>query len=889
MTPRFINIGERTNVAGSSKFRNLILADDYEGALQIARQQATSGAQILDVNMDEGMLDGEAAMVRFLRLIAAEPDISRIPVMIDSSNWFVIEAGLKNVQGKSVANSISLKEGETPFIEQARLIRRYGAAVVVMAFDEDGQAETAERKVDICTRSYRLLVGQVGFPAEDIIFDPNIFAVATGIEEHNNYAVAFIEATRRIKSELPHAHVSGGVSNVSFSFRGNEVVRSAMHSAFLYHAIQAGMDMGIVNAGQLPIYEEIPTDLKSRVEDVLFNRRDDATERLLKFAEQHRGASVHATKLDDVGWRQTDVSGRLQHALVHGISDFVVEDTEEARQHADRALSVIEGPLMAGMDRVGELFGAGKMFLPQVVKSARVMKAAVAHLIPFMEKEKGSGNGPGNKAGTIVMATVKGDVHDIGKNIVAVVLQCNNYEVVDLGVMVPCIDIIEATKTENADLIGLSGLITPSLEEMRVVAKEMTRAGITVPLLIGGATTSRVHTAVKIATSYTGATVHVSDASKAVGVAGNLLSSHRCEKFVSNVEDEYKEIRKRHATGDRRSTKQTLAAARSNKFKIDWLEYRPPEPVYEGVRVFDNYDLSLLEAYIDWDPFFQAWELAGKFPAILEDEVVGPAARDLFRDAQAMLLRIVEERWLRARGVIGLWPASTVGEEDIIVFSDQTREVELATLHTLRQQMTRDQRRANYALADFVAPLESGVADYIGAFVVTTGHGCEEVARRFEGASDDYNAILVKSLSDRLAEAFAEHMHELVRKEVWGYTANESLDNEALIREQYQGIRPAPGYPACPDHTEKQTLFSLLDAENHVGVSLTDNFAMWPAASVCGVYFSHPESRYFGVGKIERDQVEDYAARKGADIADVERWLASMLNYDRDQSAERAP
>ena len=888
MTPRFINIGERTNVAGSAKFRKLIISEDYEGALQIARQQATNGAQILDINMDEGMLDGEAAMVRFLRMIAAEPDISRIPVMIDSSKWSVIEAGLKNVQGKGIANSISLKEGEAPFVEQAELIRRYGAAVVVMAFDENGQAETAARKVEICTRGYCLLTDQVGFPPEDIIFDPNIFAVATGIEEHNDYAVAFIEATRRIKSELPYAHVSGGVSNVSFSFRGNDNVRSAMHSAFLYHAIQAGMDMGIVNAGQVPIYEEIPIDLKNRIEDVLFNRGNDATERLLEVAQQHKGHFSKPTEDNNASWRETDVAGRLQYALVRGINDFVVQDTEEARQAADRPISVIEGPLMAGMSEVGDLFGAGKMFLPQVVKSARVMKQAVAHLIPFMEKEKGSRNGVGNKAGRIVLATVKGDVHDIGKNIVSVVLQCNNYEVIDLGVMVPCLDIIETAKSEGANLIGLSGLITPSLEEMRVIAREMTRADIKVPLLIGGATTSRVHTAVKIATNYTGATVHVSDASKAVGVVGSLLSVDRCDKFLAEVADEYEEIRDRHAKGDRRSTRQTLAGARANKFKINWSDYKPPKPNYSGLRVFENYDLSMLERYIDWNPFFQAWELAGKFPRILDDEVVGEAARELHRDAQVMLSRIIDEGWFNARAVIGLWPANVIGNEDIVVFSDHSRKVVLATLHTLRQQMARDRRRANHALADFIAPLESGVADYVGAFVVTTGHGCDEAANRFEVAHDDYNAIMVKSLSDRLAEAFAEHMHERVRKELWGYATAESLDSESLILEQYQGIRPAPGYPACPDHTEKKTLFSLLEAEFNTGVTLTDNFAMWPSASVCGIYFSHPESRYFGVGKIERDQVEDYAKRKGIAVADVERWLASTLNYDRDQSAEKA-
>ncbi len=883
MTPRFVNIGERTNVAGSAKFRKLIIAEDYEGALEVARQQVINGAQILDINMDEGMLDGEAAMVRFLRLIAAEPDISRIPVMIDSSKWSVIEAGLKNVQGKCIANSISLKEGEEVFLEQADLVRCYGAAVVVMAFDENGQAETASRKLGICARSYKLLMDDVGFPPEDIIFDPNIFAVATGIEEHNDYAIAFIEATRRIKAELPRTHVSGGVSNVSFSFRGNDRVRSAMHSVFLYHAIQAGMDMGIVNAGQLPIYEQIPVGLKNRIEDVLFNRREDATERLLEVAENHRGQLSKPTE-GDMSWRKNDVAARLQYALVRGIGNFIVQDTEEARLVADRPLHVIEGPLMAGMSEVGDLFGAGKMFLPQVVKSARVMKQAVAHLTPFMENETCSDIGVTSKAGKIVMATVKGDVHDIGKNIVSVVLQCNNYEVVDLGVMVPCIDIIETAKRESADMIGLSGLITPSLEEMRVVAKEMARADIGVPLLIGGATTSKVHTAVKIASNYTGSTVHVTDASKAVGVVGGLLSTEHRDEFLAKISDEYEKIRDKHASDGRKSTKQPLEKARANKLKIDWSSYKPPQPKYFGVRSFDSYDLSTVDRYVDWDPFFQAWELAGKFPKILEDEVVGAAAQDLYRDARSMLSHVIKEGWFNARAVIGLWPANSIEEDDIVVFSDDSRTTELARLHTLRQQMTRDRRRANYALADFVAPLDSGVPDYIGAFVATSGHGCEEAANRFQSANDDYSAIMVKAIADRLAEAFAEHMHERVRKEFWGYAVDESFDNQSLIRELYRGIRPAPGYPACPDHTEKQTLFSLLNAESNTGVSLTENFAMWPGASVCGIYFSHPDSRYFGVGKIELDQVQNYAARKGITVAEAERWLASTLNYDREPS-----
>ena len=884
MIPSFINIGERTNVSGSAKFRNLIIQEDFEGALQIARQQADSGAQILDINMDEGMLDSEAAMVRFLRLIAAEPDICRIPVMIDSSKWSVIEAGLQNVQGKSIANSISLKEGESIFLKQAALVRRYGAAVVVMAFDEGGQAETVERKVAICARSYRLLTEKVCFPPEDIIFDPNIFAVATGIEEHNDYAMAFIEATKKIKAELPHAYVSGGVSNISFSFRGNETVRAAMHSVFLYHAIQAGMDMGIVNAGQLPIYEAISGNLKGRIEDVFFNRRDDATERLLELAAEQRG-KLSTTSKTDLSWRKSDASGRLQYALVHGISDFIVDDTEEARLSVERPLNVIEGPLMDGMSEVGDLFGAGKMFLPQVVKSARVMKKAVAHLVPFMESDKTKGVAA--KAGKIVMATVKGDVHDIGKNIVSVVLQCNNYEVVDLGVMVPCIDILDTAKKEGADIIGLSGLITPSLEEMRVVAKEMTRSGVTAPLLIGGATTSRVHTAVKIATNFDGPTIYVADASKAVGVVSNLLSSAKRDAFLSSTATDYEGIRSRHESSSRKSSKQTLVKARSNKFRIDWSRYKPPKPKHSGEHVFKNYDLTVIAKYIDWSPFFQSWELAGKFPKILSDAVVGAAARDLYADAQAMLERIINERWLNARAVIGMWPANTVEGEDVVVFEDVDRKIEKARLHMLRQQMSRDRERANYALADFVAPLESGVGDYIGGFVVTTGHGCEEAATRYERENDDYNAIMVKALADRLAEAFAEHMHELVRKELWGYDPGESLDNDSLIMEHYHGIRPAPGYPACPDHTEKQTLFSLLNAERNTGVTLTDNFAMWPAASVCGIYFSHPESHYFGIGKIERDQVLAYSARKGIKLVEAERWLASMLNYDADQPPDK--
>jgi 5-methyltetrahydrofolate--homocysteine methyltransferase len=875
----FINIGERTNVTGSAKFKKLILNDDFEAALDVARQQVENGAQIIDVNMDEAMLDSVAAMTRFLNLIASEPDISRVPIMIDSSKWSVIEAGLKCVQGKAIVNSISLKEGEEPFFEQAKKLKRYGAAVVVMAFDEQGQADSADRKVEICTRSYKLLTEQIGYPAEDIIFDPNIFAVATGIEEHNSYALDFIEATRRIKETLPHCHVSGGVSNISFSFRGNEPVREAMHSVFLYHAIQAGMDMGIVNAGQLAVYEDIPGDLRERVEDVILNRRDDATDRLLEIAEQYRGEGKK--RVVDLSWREKDVGARLTHALVNGITDYIEEDTEEARQSAAKPLDVIEGPLMDGMNVVGDLFGSGKMFLPQVVKSARVMKKAVAYLIPYIEEEKAKnpGSGSGSK-GKIVLATVKGDVHDIGKNIVGVVLQCNNFDIVDLGVMVPTEKILETAKNENADIIGLSGLITPSLDEMTYVAAEMQRRKMEIPLLIGGATTSKVHTAVKIAPKYDGPTIYVTDASRAVGVSSNLLSETQRDDYLESVKTDYASVREAHERGQQAKNRQSIADARANKLEIDWSRYTSSQPAAPGLTVFDDYDLAELTTRIDWLPFFATWEIKGTYPAILKDPKVGETALSLYNDAQAMLQRVIGEKWLTAKAVVGLWPANSVGD-DIEVYADDDRSSVLQTFHTLRQQMPRTgQNRANFALSDFVRPRDAGGVDYIGGFVVTAGHGIDEHVKAFERDHDDYNSILLKAVADRLAEAFAERMHEKVRKELWGYAANEAADNEDLIKEQYQGIRPAPGYPACPDHTEKELLWQILDAKKNTGVTLTESFAMWPAASVSGFYFGHPDSRYFGVGKIERDQVEDYAARKGKTVSEVERWLAPNLNYD---------
>jgi 5-methyltetrahydrofolate--homocysteine methyltransferase len=866
----FVNVGERTNVTGSKKFAELILGGQYDAALEVARQQVEAGAVVIDVNFDEGMLDAEAAMTKFLNLVASEPAISKVPVMVDSSKWKVIEAGLRCLQGKGIVNSISMKEGEASFIEHATLVRRYGAAVIVMAFDEKGQADTVQRKVSICERAYDILIKQVGFPPEDIIFDPNIFAVATGIEEHDRYALDFIEATRLIKERCPHARISGGVSNVSFSFRGNNAVREAIHSVFLYHAVRAGMDMGIVNAGALVLYEDIPESLRERVEDVILARRSDATERLLAVADDAKGQAQK--KKVDVAWREGPVSERLVHALVHGVADFVVEDTEEARKLFDRPIEVIEGPLMDGMNVVGDLFGSGRMFLPQVVKSARVMKRAVAHLIPYIEAEK-ERNADTRSKGKVVMATVKGDVHDIGKNIVGVVLQCNNYEVVDLGVMVPCAKILETAREQKADLIGLSGLITPSLEEMAFVAGEMKREGWTIPLLIGGATTSKVHTAVKIAPNYPGPVIHVLDASRAVGVASTLLSDGLKDAFVEEIKVEYEEVRVARAARQKAIKRQTLAEARANKPKLSWEGVTPPKPSFEGVRVFDDFPLDELVPRIDWTPFFQTWELAGSYPAILEDPTVGEAARNLWRDAQEMLRRIVDEKWLGARAVVGFFRANSDGAEDIVL--------EDAVIHTLRQQMVKPSGQANIALADFVAPLDTGVQDWIGAFVVTTGIGLDERVAAFEATHDDYNSILLKALADRLAEAFAERLHERVRREFWGYSSDEQLDNQAIIKERYQGIRPAPGYPACPDHTEKRTLFALLDAEKNAGVRLTESFAMLPTSAVSGYYFWHPDARYFGVGKIERDQVEAYAARKGMDLATAERWLAPNLNYDR--------
>jgi 5-methyltetrahydrofolate--homocysteine methyltransferase len=878
----FINIGERTNVTGSLKFRKLIEAGDYAAALAVARSQVENGAQILDVNMDEGLLDSEQAMVTFLNLIASEPDIARVPVMIDSSKWSVIEAGLKCVQGKAIVNSISLKEGEAPFLQSARKLMRYGAAVVVMAFDEQGQADSVERKVAICQRAYALLTGKLGFPPEDIIFDPNIFAVATGIEEHNAYGLAFIEATRQIKAKLAHVHVSGGVSNLSFAFRGNEAVRQAMHSVFLYHAIAAGLDMAIVNAGQITIYDDIEPALRELCEDVILNRRPDATDRLLEAAGRYRGEGVKS-KEKDLAWREAPIEARLKHALVHGISDFIEADTEAARRLAAKPIEVIEGPLMAGMNVVGDLFGAGKMFLPQVVKSARVMKQAVAYLQPFLEAEKrASGLDQLPAAGKVVMATVKGDVHDIGKNIVGVVLQCNNYQVIDLGVMVPAQKILETARREKADMIGLSGLITPSLDEMCHVAAEMERENFAVPLLIGGATTSRVHTAVKINPNYArGQTIYVTDASRAVGVVSSLMSQSERVAYIDGIRAEYVRIREGYLKGEGKKTRLPLEAARSNSFKIDWSKFRPVRPAFLGTRQFKAYPLAELVPYIDWTPFFATWELAGKYPRILEDNVVGSEARKLLADAQLMLRRIVAGNWLTGSAVIGFWPANAAGD-DIELYNDETRRSRRAVLYTLRQQMARENQRdrAHTALADFVAPKASGIADHVGAFAVTAGLGESEALSRYLDKTDDYGRIMLKALADRLAEAFAERMHERVRREFWGYARHERLTSEQLIAEAYRGIRPAPGYPAQPDHTEKATLFALLDAEAATAIRLTESYAMWPGASVCGVYFAHPDSHYFGVGKIERDQVADYAARKGWSIAEAERWLAPVLNYD---------
>lgn len=878
----FVNIGERTNVTGSARFRKLVTAGDYTAALQVARDQVENGAQIIDVNMDEGLLDSEAAMVTFLNLVAAEPDIARVPVMVDSSKFSVIEAGLKCVQGKPVVNSISMKEGEDKFIHEARIARRHGAAVVVMAFDEVGQADTFARKTEICKRAYDILVNRIGFPPEDIIFDPNIFAIATGIEEHNNYGVDFIEATRWIRQNLPHAHISGGVSNLSFSFRGNEPVREAMHSVFLYHAIKAGMDMGIVNAGQMVVYDDIDPELRQVCEDVILNRDPGASERLLALAEKFRGNKTQ-TKEADLAWREWPVSKRLSHSLVHGITEFIEQDTEEARKASSRPLDVIEGPLMAGMNVVGDLFGDGKMFLPQVVKSARVMKQAVAWLMPFMEEEKarnlanGIGTEGSSSAGKIVLATVKGDVHDIGKNIVGIVLQCNNYEVIDLGVMVPASKIVETVKAEKADIVGLSGLITPSLDEMAFFAGELQREGLKLPLLIGGATTSRVHTAVKIDPSYrAGPVVHVNDASRAVGVASALLSPEKRDAYAAEVRAEYAKISEAHLRAQADKKRLKLADARKNRVPVDFAANKPVKPTFLGTRSFDDYDLAELVPYIDWTPFFQTWELAGRFPAILDDAKVGEVARSLYDDARKMLDRIVKEKWFSARATIGFWPANAEGD-DIVLYADESRTKSIATLHTLRQQLEKREGRFNAALADFIAPV--GVPDYVGGFVVTAGIGEDAVADRFKKANDDYSSILCKALADRLAEAFAERMHARVRREFWAYAPDEALSNDEMILEKYHGIRPAPGYPAQPDHTEKATLFELLDAEATAGVKLTESFAMWPGSSVSGLYFANPESYYFGVGKIERDQVEDYAARKGMSVAETERWLAPVLNY----------
>ena len=872
----FVNVGERTNVTGSAKFRKLIEAGDYGAALEVARQQVTSGAQAIDVNMDEGMLESESAMTRFLHLVASEPDIARVPVMIDSSKWSVIEAGLKCVQGKPIVNSISLKEGEEVFVAHARELRRYGAATVVMAFDEQGQADSLERRLAVCARAYRILTEQVGFPAEDIIFDPNIFAIATGLEEHNGYGVAFIEATRRIKRELPHALVSGGVSNVSFSFRGNEPVREAMHSVFLYHAIAAGMDMGIVNAGQLGIYEQIEPALREACEDVVLNRRPDATERLLEIAARYKGEGG-AKRREDLEWRKLPTSKRIEYALVKGIDDFIIEDTEAARLEAERPLSVIEGPLMDGMNVVGDLFGAGKMFLPQVVKSARVMKRAVAHLVPFIEQSK---DGRAQRAnGRIVMATVKGDVHDIGKNIVGVVLQCNNYEVIDLGVMVPCEKILETARREQVDFIGLSGLITPSLDEMVHVAREMQGQSFVVPLLIGGATTSPAHTSVKIAPQYSQAVVYVKDASRAVGVCQTLSTPSARAGFIAKVAEEHERRREQHAAKKVKVPELSLARARANRVPIDWSVHAPTAPRVPGVQRFDDYPLTDLLGYIDWMPFFNAWEFSGKFPDILTDPRTGEAASNLYADARRLLKELIAGRWLSARAVLGLFPANSVGD-DVEIYTSEARDAVLTTLNFLRQQKGKPDGQPHACLADYVAPRDSGVGDYFGAFAVTAGIGIEEHVARFERDHDDYSAIMLKALADRLAEAAAEHFHERVRRELWGYAAQEGLTNEQLLREEYRGIRPAPGYPACPDHTEKAKLWRLLDVERNAGIRLTESYAMYPTAAVSGWYIAHPQARYFALGKIDRGQVEDYARRKGVAMAEAERWLGPSLGYE---------
>jgi len=870
----FVNVGERTNVTGSAAFKRLVIEGNYEAALDVARQQVENGAQVIDINMDEGMLESKDAMVRFLMLIASEPDIAKIPIMLDSSKWEILEAGLKCIQGKGIVNSISLKEGEALFIEHAKLVRRYGAAVIVMAFDEEGQADTKNRKVEICRRAYNILVEQVGFQPEDIIFDPNIFAVATGIDEHNNYGVDFIEATREIKQALPYALVSGGVSNVSFSFRGNNPVREAIHAVFLYHAIQAGMSMGIVNAGQLAIYEDIPEDLRNAVEDVVLNRHDGSgTENLLELAEKYRGDGSSEVKQEHLEWRSWPVNKRLEHALVKGITDYIDEDTEAARQEAERPLHVIEGALMDGMNVVGDLFGAGKMFLPQVVKSARVMKKAVAYLMPFMDADKAAGDR--QTSGKILMATVKGDVHDIGKNIVGVVLQCNNYDVIDLGVMVPAEKILQTARLENVDIIGLSGLITPSLDEMVHVAKEMQRQGFSIPLMIGGATTSRAHTAVKIEPHYQGATVYVTDASRGVGVASNLLSGDLKNEFVQGIRREYAEVRERHKGKEAKTRQHSLEQARQNRF--DWGHYQPVRPSFLGIKVLADVPLTTLAKYIDWTPFFQTWEMAGSYPKILDDKVIGAEARKLFADAKAMLEKIIAEQWLATRAVIGFFPAQSDGD-DVVLYSDESRTQKREVLHHLRQQNVKAPGRPNYCLSDFIAPIDSGKADYIGAFAVTTGIGIEAKLQQFEQDHDDYSAIMLKALADRLAEAFAEYLHEVVRKNYWGYAEDEDHDSEQLINEAYQGIRPAPGYPACPDHTEKAKLFALLNVTENTSIALTESYAMYPASAVSGWYFSHPDSQYFNVGKIDKDQLADYARRKGISEDEAERCLVAHVH-----------
>ncbi len=873
----FVNVGERTNVTGSARFRRLIKEGDFDEALAVAQQQVEAGAHIIDINMDEGMLESEEAMVRFLKLIAAEPDISRVPIMIDSSKWSIIQAGLKCIQGKGVVNSISLKEGHDNFVAQAREIMRYGAAAVVMAFDEEGQADTFERKVEICSRSYKVLTEEIGFPAEDIIFDPNIFAIATGIEEHNNYAVDFIESVKAIKEACPHCRISGGVSNVSFSFRGNEVMREAIHSVFLYHAIKNGMDMGIVNAGQLTIYDDIPKDLLVRVEDAVLNRRDDSTDRLLDIAEELKGQKLEGGNKENLEWREQPVNQRLSHALVKGLVEYIDEDTEEARQQFDRPIEVIEGPLMDGMNIVGDLFGEGKMFLPQVVKSARVMKKAVAYLMPFIEKEKAGGS---ISNGKVLMATVKGDVHDIGKNIVGVVLQCNNYEVIDIGVMVPAQTILDTAKKENVDIIGLSGLITPSLEEMSHMASEMERQGFDIPLLIGGATTSRIHTAVKIDPNYHGAAIYVKDASRVIDVANNLVSKELRNEYILNIKNEYEVARQRHKNKQNKKKWVNLNEARRQKTVIDWDKTTPKKPAQLGVKAFKNIALDEIVDFFDWTPFFSSWQLAGKYPKILDDSIVGEEARKLFSDAKNMLTQIINEKWLTANAVIGLFPANSTNDDDIEIYTDDSRTEIRTTLHQLRQQNERPKGKPYQSLADYIAPKETGIADYIGAFAVTAGLNIDGRIKDYEANHQDYESIMLKALADRFAEALAEYMHLKVRKELWGYQASEVLDNNALIQEKYQGIRPAPGYPACPEHTEKGLLWELLDAEKHTGISLTESYAMLPAASVSGLYFSHPDSRYFGLGKIYKDQIEDYAQRKGMSVAEAERWLASNIGYE---------